>query len=330
MAKRKIATSKRLPKPSLNQILDKSTFKPTPVKTAGPARTQKKDKQAHKPKYLQQPQQQQKNQQPHQQRNQQPTIPFSVYDKILLVGEGDLSFTASLVLDHGAADVLATCFDSQEEVLEKYPSTASANIAAIHEAFSLGTDVTSQSDNDDEKVLYNIDATKLNKNKQLRSRGPFSRIFFNFPHTGGISTDVNRQVRHNQALLSSFFQTCTSILASEPPDVGEEIPAPSILVTIFEGEPYTLWNIRDLARSAGLSVERSFRFPAEVYPRYRHARTLGMVKKGGEEGEEESESAWKGETRPARMYEFRVKSDAPVSKKKKKRPGDESSSDEGA
>lgn len=310
-------TSKRIGKPSLNKTSNKTSFKNSL------ASSKKSDK-----KMLQQPQQT-------QQKNQQPVIPFSVYDKILLVGEGDFSFAASLVLDHGVSDLLPTCYDSKEEVLSKYPTTASSHIASINEAFPADSSKSKGYKKPIGPVLYSVDATKLDKNKDLRQHGPFTRIFFNFPHTGGISTDVNRQVRYNQALLATFFQVCPSLLASTSSDVeepdGSAIPPPSILVTIFEGEPYTLWNIRDLARSAGLMVERSFRFPAEVYPTYKHARTIGMIKKGGEDGQEQSESAWKGEGRPARMYEFRVKDEfnsVPVMKRKKRRGGEESSSEE--
>jgi hypothetical protein len=93
--------------------------------------------------------------------------------------------------------------------------------------------------------------------------------------------------------------------------------AASMLVTLFEGQPYELWNIRDIARHSGLIVKRSFAFRAEAYPGYRHARTLGVVKKGGgtlhQRAEEEgggvdvSETAWKGELRAARTFEFGLK-----------------------
>ena len=74
-------------------------------------------------------------------------------------------------------------------------------------------------------------------------------------------------------------------------------PGGSIIVTIFEGEPYELWNIRDLARHVGLRVGRSFKFQASAYPGYKHARTLGNIEGGG---------GWKGEDRPARTYVFEI------------------------
>lgn len=88
-------------------------------------------------------------------------------------------------------------------------------------------------------------------------------------------------------LLVAFFKTAIPSLA---PTHGS-----SIIVTLFEGEPYTLWNIRDLGRHAGLQLEQSFKFQASAYPGYKHSRTLGVVKGDG---------GWKGEERKARSYVF--------------------------
>lgn len=74
-------------------------------------------------------------------------------------------------------------------------------------------------------------------------------------------------------------------------------PEGTLIVTIFDGEPYDLWNIRDLGRHSGLRVGRSFKFQSDAYPGYKHARTLGNIEGGG---------GWKGEDRPARTYIFEV------------------------
>lgn len=144
---------------------------------------------------------------------------------------------------------------------------------------------------------------------------------FNFPHVGGKSTDVNRQVRYNQELLVEFFRRALLSLA----------PGGTVVVTLFEGEPYTLWNVRDLARHSGLQVERSFRFQASAYPGYHHARTLGVVRsKDGAVG-----GGWKGEERAARSYVFMRKDEVPrpvaedvSASKKRKRGTDEKEEDD--
>lgn len=203
------------------------------------------------------------------------------------------------------------------------------------------------------------DTASLRKGaKEIPDSGPWDVVCFNFPHVGGLSTDVNRQVRANQELLVSFFKACVPLLSAPPPpgegmsedededeygdrssDIEDEPGhekdgngnAPSrvrtepgqIVVTLFEGEPYTLWNIRDLARHAGLRVVTSFKFPWESYPAYSHARTLGEIesKSGGRGG-------WRGEDREARSYVFERNDHenlAPKSKRKRKDSDDSGS-----
>ena len=116
-------------------------------------------------------------------------------------------------------------------------------------------------------------------------------------------------------LLVNFFKRSIPSLA----------PGGSIIVTLFEGMPYTLWNIRDLARHSGLAVERSFKFQASAYPGYHHARTIGVVKTGSGEV---SETGWKGEERPARSYVFVKKDEVATLVSKRKRAADESEEEE--
>jgi 25S rRNA (uracil2634-N3)-methyltransferase len=234
-------------------------------------------------------------------------VPFGEYDHILLVGEGDFSFTRSLALTHGCANITATSFDALPIVCEKYPtfSTIETELSSLTPPVPLH---------------HAIDATKLSSYKALRcirddDTHGWDTIAFMFPHTGGLSTDVNRQVRANQALLVDFFKSCIEttsparrlqILSSQrrrptPLQPVRNAHAPflrmhgRVIVTLFEGEPYTLWNVRDLARHAGLKVVESWKFDAAQYPGYAHVRTLGAIEGGG---------AWRGEEREARCYVF--------------------------
>ncbi|KAL1957107.1 hypothetical protein VTO42DRAFT_6365 [Malbranchea cinnamomea] len=386
------------------------------------------------------------------QQQRRPIIPFSPSDRILLVGEGDFSFSASLATHHGCHRILATCYDSEETLHQKYPR-AKKNIEQLHDAISAGgrgggggakrkredDDDDDPDDNEgmsgkeepgsdggaheqkekrgDEKswnefafprVLYSVDARKLgatggggklirrgmprasSTSKPWKNRkstessvnaarrgsasgqagettpdsGPWDIIAFNFPHVGGLSTDVNRQVRANQELLVSFFKACVPLLSAPPSpaelggssddesddeetggDYEEDDSSDNaggerkkgakhrrrtepgqVIVTLFEGEPYTLWNIRDLARHAGLRVVTSFKFPWSSYPGYSHARTLGEIesKHGGRGG-------WRGEDREARTYVFERKDHESPSQKagqKRRRESDDDSDDE--
>jgi 25S rRNA (uracil2634-N3)-methyltransferase len=194
-------------------------------------------------------------------------------------------------------------------------------------------------------IHYSINATKLSTThkKLLSPSTPFSKIVFNFPHVGGLSTDVNRQVRSNQELLVGFFNAAKGLLASdrnpvpeskEQDEQGEDIDFDletgepldkgnlaasnkgQIIVTLFEGEPYSLWNIRDLARHCGLRVVESFRFPWAAYPGYRHARTIGEITgKGPVSGlgsDGKRPGAWRGEEREARMFVLEVREEEKV------------------
>ncbi|KAL2074888.1 hypothetical protein VTL71DRAFT_8667 [Oculimacula yallundae] len=244
-----------------------------------------------------------------QQFHTAPTIPFSPSENILLIGEGDLSFASSLITHHGCTHITATVLESSAaELKEKYPHVEE-NIRLVEDGGGC--------------VRYGIDAAKMKPwtgtGVKKGSGGGMDRIVFNFPHVGGKSTDVNRQVRYNQELLVSFFKQAFPSLS---PTHGS-----SIIVTLFEGEPYTLWNIRDLARHSGLEVALSFKFQASAYPGYKHARTLGVVKgKGGKEG-----GGWKGEERSARSYVFVRKGEGVVvgpGKGKKNESSDDDDEDE--
>ena len=357
---------------------------------------------------------------------------------------GDFSFARSLVVQHRCRNVLATCYDSKDELCGKYPQVEET-IQEIRNAF-LKKDKKRKTDGDENgehdgqpgasdekddaidkeddkqkdteesqnknksknknknnpKVLFSVDARKLghvsagggkdvrigfprplqrkrpawlephraahnaNKKNDTGSKGeggPWDIICFNFPHVGGLSTDVNRQVRFNQELLVAFFKNCVPLLSRPVDEIdadddefkdeddwgessddsdgfdedgsGKEKSKPragpgQILVTLFEGEPYTLWNIKDLARHAGLKVVTSFRFPWASYQGYSHARTLGHI-----EGKHGGRGGWKGEDRDARMYVFELKDDHPTTQaktdagaKKNKRPRNESDSDD--
>jgi 25S rRNA (uracil2634-N3)-methyltransferase len=115
-----------------------------------------------------------------------PIIPFEKHESILLIGEADLSFTISLLLHHHCTNLTATVLEASEsELIAKYPQAAS-NIQTITQGGGV--------------IKFGVDVQKKGCVKRAVGGGgkKYERVFFNFPHVGGKSTDVNRQVRYNQ------------------------------------------------------------------------------------------------------------------------------------
>lgn len=80
-------------------------------------------------------------------------------------------------------------------LLEKYPQAA-GNVRLLKERGAI--------------VLHGVDATRFDKlPKALRKRkGTFDAVGFMFPHVGGLSTDVGRQVKSNQGEWFSLLTLC--------------------------------------------------------------------------------------------------------------------------
>lgn len=102
-------------------------------------------------------------------------IPFTPTNKILLVGEGNFSFTKALALNPPpsleylpAENITATAYDSEPECYEKYPDAE---------------EIVKQLREKGVEVLFGVDATKLEKCTPLKGRR-FDKIVWNFPHAG--------------------------------------------------------------------------------------------------------------------------------------------------
>lgn len=124
-------------------------------------------------------------------------IPYGAGDRILLVGEGVLSFSfliypkklmkpifysGNFSFAHSliafdppqvtASLLLATSFDSLKVASEKYPDLME-HVDAITATGA--------------KVLFGVDATALEKTKEIKdilASGGFDKVGFNFPHVG--------------------------------------------------------------------------------------------------------------------------------------------------
>ena len=121
------------------------------------------------------------------------TLPFSPTDRILLIGEGNFSFTRALVFHPPPSlaflppqNVTATAYDSEDACFEKYPD-ARTIVDALRER---GVE-----------VLFGVDATKLEKCTPLKGR-QWDRIVWNFPHAGEMVCSLYLRARTTAALLA--------------------------------------------------------------------------------------------------------------------------------
>ena len=112
-------------------------------------------------------------------------IPFDPTHKILLVGEGNFSFTLALLKLNPqvypglssyipAHNITATAYDSEDECFEKYPEAPEI----VEELKKRGV-----------KVLFSVDAQSLEGCKVLKGQ-QWDRVVWNFPHAGLFSSCI--------------------------------------------------------------------------------------------------------------------------------------------
>ncbi|XP_009568194.2 ferredoxin-fold anticodon-binding domain-containing protein 1 [Cuculus canorus] len=167
--------------------------------------------------------------------------------RVLLLGEGNFSFAASLC---GATrtHIVATCYESKEEVSGW--ERAAENIQQLRERGA--------------EIVFSVDCTKL-KDYFSPEKREFDCIYFNFPHCGRKAGVVK-----NRELLSHFFRSCAEVLAEE----GE------IHVALCNGqggtpadqpqrEWHNSWQIVAVAAGAGFILSNVHPFKAETIHGYK-------------------------------------------------------------
>ncbi|SCV05401.1 LANO_0H06678g1_1 [Lachancea nothofagi CBS 11611] len=224
-------------------------------------------------------------------------IPFEKDSTLLLVGEGDFSFSRAIIMQDyiKAKNLIVTSFDaSVSELNLKYPHSFPENYE-----FLVQNGV---------KILFRIDATNLLKSFKLSKKTTWPKvvgaewaikkvenIMFNFPHTGKGIKDQDKNIRDHQELVAGFLassklffknvnriplsgsaQTYTQGYDLDEKKANDKVTADgygNVLLTVFTGEPYDSWQLKSLAKTTGWKVERSSKFQWENYPEYAHKRT---------------------------------------------------------
>ncbi|KAL6506713.1 hypothetical protein OROHE_022545 [Orobanche hederae] len=169
---------------------------------------------------------------------------YSSGQTILLVGEGDFSFSLSLGMAFGSAtNIVATTLDSYED--------ARANVAILE---SLGATLS-----------YGVDATNMANLPDLRWK-KFDRIIYNFPHAGFHLRESNPQlIRMHRNLIRGFLENASSLLwADGEVHINHKITA-----------PFNSWRIEDIGSECSLLYVGRDKFEMKNYPWYRNKRGSG-------------------------------------------------------
>ncbi|NWU67673.1 FDXA1 protein, partial [Pterocles burchelli] len=167
--------------------------------------------------------------------------------RVLLLGEGNFSFAASLCGAEGT-HVVATCYESEEEVCGR--GRAAESIRRLRDTGA--------------EVVFSVDCTKL-KDYFLPEERVFDCIYFNFPHCGRKAGVVK-----NRELLAHFFRSSAEVLTEE----GE------VHVALCNGqggtpadqprrEWHNSWQIVAVAAGAGFILSDIHPFKAESIHGYK-------------------------------------------------------------
>ncbi|XVE80614.1 hypothetical protein DITRI_Ditri14bG0153400 [Diplodiscus trichospermus] len=176
---------------------------------------------------------------------------YSSNHQILLVGEGDFSFSLSLANAFGSAsNICASSLDSYDVLIKKYKQ-AKSNLENLRK---LGA-----------SLLHGVDATKMKFHADLGKR-KFDRIIFNFPHAGFWGKEDNaHMIEMHKKLVRGFFRNARGMLRAN----GE------IHVNHKNSAPFCHWNLKELASESSLALIQRVNFNKEDYPGYQNKRGDG-------------------------------------------------------
>ncbi|KAK9673776.1 hypothetical protein RND81_12G188700 [Saponaria officinalis] len=168
--------------------------------------------------------------------------PYTSKQKILLVGEGDFSFSASLAVAFGcASNMIATSLNSQEFLAKNY-SMFRENKMALEVRGCM--------------VIHGVDARNMINHDVLGSLR-FDRIIFNFPHAGCFRR-TDHDIRKNRELIKGFLRCAKKMVNRE----GE------IHITHKSNGFFRQWNIPKLGLDQGLELIREIKFKRSIYAGY--------------------------------------------------------------
>ncbi|XP_048434247.1 uncharacterized protein At4g26485-like isoform X1 [Pyrus x bretschneideri] len=179
---------------------------------------------------------------------------YSSSQKILLVGEGDFSFSACLAKAfRSATNMVATTLKSQDTLLTEHRS-CEEHLEELKKRGCL--------------VLYEVNVYVMDRHPTLKSM-KFDVIIFNFPHAGHYHRLCEKDeelIELHRHLSKAFFKSARGMLSK-----GGEIH-----VSHMVGYPYDQWKLKELAEKAGLFLKEKVWFNKSDYPGYHSKRAGGI------------------------------------------------------
>lgn len=160
----------------------------------------------------------------------------------LLVGEGNLSFTISLIKKlQLLPNLIASTYEDYSELSEH----ARSNAKLLKQAGI--------------KVLHGLDATELHQNFYSNT---LDTIIFQFPHPG--SREGINGVNANYVLVRNFIMSASHILKRDG----------VVLITVVDSDFYNnMFRFDELAEELRISLPTKYKFDPKDYPEYEHTMT---------------------------------------------------------
>ncbi|XP_074303456.1 uncharacterized protein At4g26485-like [Silene latifolia] len=176
---------------------------------------------------------------------------YSSNHQILIVGDGDFSFSLSLATSfRSASNITATSLDTYDTLKKKYKN-ARSNVKAL---LRLGA-----------SVIHGVDATRMKRHTDLTMRR-FDRIVYNFPHAGFHGKeDSLHLIKKHKGLVQGFFHNASGMLR----------PYGEIHVSHKTAGPFRDWNLEELANHNSLMLIECVPFRIADYPGYNNKRGDG-------------------------------------------------------
>jgi len=178
----------------------------------------------------------------------------------LLLGEGNFSFSASLVkrgesidnvenkisLTRSFRHIYTTCYENEDTAQTEVKTR---NINYLQERRV--------------NIIYGVDATRLEEHPVIKNI-KFKKVIFMFPHIGG-----KMKINKNRALLQGILQSAEQVLD----DRGH------LIITLCKGQGGTpfdsvvrrkddTWKMLDIAQDNNYIVTEVFKFPSQSFPDY--------------------------------------------------------------